>query len=196
MKRFSAFLFLTLFLIGCSSFKVAVKEDPFKGTISVTTDMWHKVIDSKIDNRRVIYQKEIKNGKVMATTVGFEFYAVIANWGDYNYNGETLGNDVYVLCDNKSYKLNIVDANKVQQTEVYSSQSKGASGSTSSQVGSVNTCMLTGKITLTPEVQNAIQKCENYMIRFYIGNNTLTLKATPSQLETVKEFLLNNGTTK
>ena len=157
--------------------------------------MWHKVTDSKIDNRRVLYQKEIMNGKVMSTTVAFEFFAVIASGYGYNYSGETLGDDVYVMCDNNSYKISIVDANKTKQTQVFSSQSTDASGKTSTQVGSANSCTLTGKITLTPEVQNAIQECENYMIRFYIGNNTLTLKATPSQLETVKKFLSNDGTT-
>jgi hypothetical protein len=194
VKQFCSISIIFLLLTGCG-FKVVVKDDPFKQVSVVTADMWHKVIDSKIDNRRVLYQKEIKNGKVTTTTVGFEFFAVITNWMGYNYNGETLGNDVYVMCDNKSYKLTIVDANKVQQTHVTSNQSTDASGKTSTHVGSANSCMLTGKITLTPEVQNAIQECENYMIRFYIGNNTLTLKATPSQLETVKKFLSNNGTT-
>jgi hypothetical protein len=193
VKQFCCILIIFVLLTGCG-FKVVVKDDPFKRASVVTADMWHKVIDSKIDNRRVLYQKEIKNGKASLTIVGFEFQALIMNGFGHNYNGENLGNEVYILCDDKSFKLNLVDGNKVQQTHVSSSQSTGVTGKTSTQVGSSSSCILTGKITLTPEVQNAIQKCDNYMIRFYTGNNTLTLKATPSQLETVKNFLATDRT--
>jgi hypothetical protein len=191
MKRLYYFLFPVLLLAGCGGFQVTVKDDPFKKATVITSDIWHKVIDSNIDNRRVLYQKEINKGKMSNPTVCFEFLASINN---SSYSGEELGHEVYILCDSNSFKLDLVAGNKVQQSQVGSSTTTDSAGNNVTQVHSANFCHLTGKIILTPDIQKAILNCRNYQIRFYVGNNTFTLQATEKQLEAVKKFLAVEAT--
>ena len=182
MKRFVVFIIIGLLAAGCRSFDVIVKDDPFKGSTIVTADMWHKVTDAKIDNRRALYKKEIVRGKVSNPTVSFEFGAQIIPI--IGYQGAPLGNDVYILCDAKNFMVKLIDNNKVMQTQIGSGQSIN--------VQMTNICTLTGRITLTPDIQKAIQNRQNYQISFNIGNDNLTLKATPAQLDAVKKFIATN----
>ncbi len=197
MKYFFSFLLAALFFIGCSSFKVEVKEDPFKGTKFVTVDMWHKVIDQKslvFDNQRFLYEKEIKNGKVLNPTAYFLFnLLVISLWG---YNGEDFEKTAYILCDNNKFKANIIDYSKVERTNVSGKAKTNinwVSGETSakSEIGTSHVCTVSGKIVLTPDIQKAISNCSTYMIRFYLAKNNVpvTLQATNSQLDAVKRFI-------
>jgi hypothetical protein len=177
------------------SFEVVVKDDPFKGTSVITADMWHKVTDNRVfDNQRVLYEKEIKGGRISTPTAFFLFQAFIAPmWG---YNGENLEQTVYIVCDNKNFKTNIIGYKKEDRTDVRGSGSTDASGNYSAHVSTMRTATITGKIVLTPDIQQAISKCSNYMIRFYVtgGSNTpITLLATEPQLEAVKKFIAANA---
>jgi len=191
MKRILAFIFLVVFLAGCRSFDVIIKDDPFKKATTVTADMWHKVIDSKIDNQRMLYEKNINNGKVSIPTVSFQFYAIIHPvWG---YNGEDLEKQVIILCNNNNFKVNIAEYRKLDQRNVHGSGNTDAVGNYSASVNTLYTSTITGKFLLMPDVQNAILNCKEYMIRFYFGNTPLTLKATSEQLVAVKKFISTNA---
>jgi hypothetical protein len=183
-----------VFLTACRSFDVVVKKDDFKGTTVVTADMWHKVTDSKIfDNQRFAYEKEIKNGKTSIPTAFFLFQALIfPMWG---YNGEDFDKTVYIVCDEKNFKVKMDDYNKVERTDVSGSGSTNAAGQYSASVSTYRRSTITGKFSLTPDIQQAISKCSKYMIRFYVvGNNTpVTLVATEPQLEAVKKFIAANA---
>lgn len=192
MKRFLVFLVLFVFVVGCRSIEVIVKDDPFKKATTVTADMWHKVMDSRIDNQRMLYEKDIKNGRVSIPTVSFQFYSIVHPfWG---YNGEDLKKDVILLCDNTSFKANIADYRKLLQENVSGSGSTNSSGHYSASVSTVHTSTMTGKLFLMPDVQKAILNCKEYMVRFYVGSNPLTLKATPDQLEALKKFIAADAT--
>lgn len=191
MKRFLVGLCMVSLVVGCRTFNVVVKDDAFKGSTVITADMWHTVTDARIDNRRVLYQKEIIKGKVTNPIVSFEFGAFI--YPIIGYQGAPLGNEVYILCDSKNFMVKLLDNNKVTQTSVGSSQTTNAMGQTSTQVNTTNMCTLTGKIVLTPDIQKAILACQSYQIRFTTGNDNLTLKATPAQLEALKKFLNTNS---
>ncbi len=197
MTRIFAFLLVVSFLVGCSSFEVAVNDDPFKGTTFVSADMWHKVIDQNkmvFDNQRFLYEKEIKKGKVSNPTAYFLFkLAVVSILG---YNGEDFEKTAYIVCDNKNFKANIIDYNKVERTNV-SGEAKSTinwvnrTTSAESEIGTSHICTVTGKIVLTPDIQQAIANCSVYMIRFYLAKNNVpvTLQATDSQLDAVKRFI-------
>lgn len=182
---------VSLFFAGCG-FKVVVSNDPFKKATVVTADMWHKVIDSKIDNQRVIYQKEIVNGKISKPTVSFEFSAAIGDMVGYHYHGEPLGNDVYVLCDANNFKVKLLDNNIITSTHFGRQENTDSKGNVNTVVNIGHSGYLSGKIILTQDIQQAILNCANYQIRFTVGNNYITLNATSSQLKAVKEFLLTN----
>ena len=182
-------LLMLLFLsTGCSRFPVIIDRDPFKdGVTVITDDMWHTVTDSRIDNARVLYYKYIKNSEVSDPIVTFEFVARIDPYY-YDYHGESLNPEVFILADNAQFteKL-IVNENLKQDMEVsriYFSHVK---------IKTDSWRMLIAKIELTPEIQQAIIKANKYMIRFYLGDNPLALEATPTQLDSVKKFLLARG---
>ena len=182
---------LPLFILtGCLSFPVVVNKDPFKGISVVTADMWHTVIDSRIDNLRVLYKKEITNGEISDPTVSFAFAADIDPYF-YNYHGDDLKPEAYILADSTSFRINLVERNNENR--------QGASYFYNYPVvipfyrGFIITSrsqrILTAKLKLTPEIQKAVIVSKSYMIRFYFGDNPLTLEATPKQLESVKKFL-------
>jgi hypothetical protein len=188
---------LPLFILtGCLSFPVVISKDPFKGTSVVTADMWHTVIDSRIDNLRVLYQKEIVNGEISEPTVSFVFAADIDPYF-YNYHGEGLKPEAYILADSRSFRVDLMERNNENR--------QGASYFYDYPVfipfyrGFIITSrrqrILTAQLKLTPEIQKAVINSKNYMIRFYFGDNPLTLEATPKQLESVKKFLAAGITT-
>ncbi len=195
MKHFFAFLFMVLFLVGCAS-GIVVKEDPFKGTVNVSADMWHKVADHNtmvFDNQRFLYEKEIKNGKVSNPTAYFLFNLFVIPL--YGYSGEDFEKTAYIVCDNKNFKANIIDYKNVERASVHGSGSTDAGGSYSAKVGTTHQCTVTGKIVLTPDMLQAISNCSDYMIRFYlVGSNIpVTVKATSGQLNAVKKFISVNA---
>ncbi len=192
MKRFFLCSVMFVFVVGCRSFDVVVKDDPFKGSTVVTADMWHEVVEGNIDNRRVLYEKEIKNGKVLEPTATFNFFLLLIPI--YGTLCEPLGKDAYILCDNKSFKVNINDNKRAQQSGIAGSGNTNASGNYNASVSSYHTCILSGKITLKPDAQKAILECKTYMLRFYMGSNIVTLKATNAQLTAVKKFLATDAT--
>jgi len=193
MKKLFIILIPLLVLNGCVQFRVVVDKDPFKGVSQVTADMWHTVVDSDIDNMRVLYHKEIANGAVSDPVVSFVFVAEIDPYY-HNYYGESLKPEAYILTDDKSYRVDLFER-------------KNQKGKTTSVMygygyywfmpyyrriivnSSVQRRILTAKARLNAEIQSAIFSSRKYMIRFYVGENTLTLEATPKQLESVKKFL-------
>jgi hypothetical protein len=193
MKQLFIIMIPLLVLNGCAQFPVTVDKDPFKGVTQVTADMWHTVIDSDIDNRRVLYNKEIVNGVVSDPVVSFVFVAEIDPYY-HTYNGEGLKPEAYILADDKSYKVNLFER-------------KNRKGKTTSIMygygyywympyygrvivnSSVRRRILAAKAHLNTEIQSAIFGSHKYMIRFYVGDSALTLEATSKQHESVKKFL-------
>jgi hypothetical protein len=187
MKHLFAFLFMALFLFSCRTFEVVIKDDKYKKATIVSVDMWHKVIDSRIDNQRVIYEKEINNGKVSIPTASFFFSATINPvWG---YNGEDIEKEAIMLCDDKNINVKFMDYKRTNESTVIGSQSYDTRGNPIGAANRVNSSLMSGKIFLTPDIQKAIKNCKSYSMRFYVGHNPLTLQASPEQLAAVKKFL-------
>ncbi len=196
MKKLITIVLPFLILTGCISFPVVVNRDPFKGETVVTADMWHTVIDSRIDNIRVLYQKHIKNGVVSDPVVTFVFVATVDPYY-YNYNGESLNPEAYIVADNTSFKVNLIENKNLgekRSSVMYTYPFVGPYFyfyyNPSIIIRTQNRRILIAKIRLTPEIQSAILGATHYMIRFYVGDNPLTLEATPKQLASVKKFLL------
>jgi hypothetical protein len=178
MRKIVSAVALASLLVGCGSFKVVVKDDPFKGATVVTADMWHKVLDSSMDNRRVLYTKEIKNGRVMDPTVSFEFFCVISSFT--GYNGESLSPNAVILCDSRSFNVGLYNVKTNKQNNIYINNYSA---------GTYQSATLMADLKLSPEIQKAILNCQKYQIRFYHGSTPLTLGTTGSQLDAVKKFL-------
>jgi hypothetical protein len=198
MKKLVSIILPFVVMTGCISFPVVVKRDPFRGETVVTADMWHTVIDSRIDNIRVLYQKHIKNGVVSEPVVTFWFVATVDPYY-YNYNGESLGTEAYVVADDTSFKVNLTENKNLgeKRSSVMYTYPYPYGGpyfyfyyNPSVIIRTENRRILIAKIQLTPEIQSAILGATHYMIRFYVGDNPLTLEATPRELASVKKFLL------
>jgi len=217
VRKFLTIVIPFLLLTACVSFPVVVDRDQFKGETIVTADMWHTVVDSGIDNLRALYRKEIKNGAASDPTVTFVFVAVIDPYY-YNYNDESLKPEAYVVVDDTTFKVNLIETKKLAQRREsvtydyitvaprfyyyqrypyyhypyygYSYYPYYYPYSPSVVIRPESRRILTAKLRLTPEIQSAIVNATKYMIRFYVGDNPLTLEATPKQLASVKKFLL------
>ncbi len=110
MKKYLILLFSDLFFVGCVSFTVTWENDTFNGAEVVTADMWHTVVDSSIDNRRVLYRKEIVRGVVSDPVVSFNFVAYPDS--DYHYHGESINPEAYILADKKSFPVRVYNIEK------------------------------------------------------------------------------------
>jgi hypothetical protein len=196
VKKLITIVLPFLVLTGCISFPVVVNRDPFKGETVVTADMWHTVIDSRIDNIRVLYQKHIKNGVVSDPVATLVFVATVDPYY-YNYNGESLNPEAYIVADNTSFKVNLIENKNLGEKRssiIYNYPLIGPYFyfyyNPSIIIRTENRRILIAKLRLTAEIQSAILGATHYMIRFYIGDSPLTLEATPKQLASVKKFLL------
>lgn len=175
---------LLALLMGCASFPVVIKRDPFKkGADVITADMWHSVVDSRIDNTRVVYEKTINNGIVSDPSVTFEFVARVDPYY-YDYHGENFKSEAYVLADDAQFTVPLVSSENVKL-----GMEMGHAFFSDVVINTDTRRMLIAKIRLTPEIQQAIEKSKIYMIRFYLGDIPLTLQATTEQLEAVKKFI-------
>jgi hypothetical protein len=190
MKKIASTLLPFLILTGCISFPVTVEKDPFRGVSVVTADMWHTVIEGNVDNVRVLYQKEIKIGENLDPVVSFVF---IADMDPYygGYYGEGLKPEAYILADGKSFKVILSERNNVKRVShpyVYA-YPMWFPYYRSVIIRTVQQHVLTAKLTLTPDIQGAILPSKSCLIRFFVGDNPVTLEATPKQLASVKKFL-------
>ena len=195
MKKFISVIFSFIALAGCKMFPVTVSDDPFRGVTVVTADMWHSVVDRRIDNLRVLYSKTISNGSLSDPTVRFEF---VANNDPYynDYHGEKLGPEAYILTDNKSFTVKLIDSSLIpRKIPIVSSYGFGFFHPFYREIiiGTSEQYTILAKIQLTPEISQAILGAGRYMIRFYTGDTPLTLQATKRQLDSVKTFLLKGA---
>jgi hypothetical protein len=189
MKRFLVFLSLAFFVVGCRSFPVVIKDDPFTKGLSVTADMWHDVSDGNITNMRAYYTKNIKNGVSSIPELKLEFQGY---FGASGYIGEKLENNVDISAGDKSFNLKFIDTTYKEMRQIHSSSSSSADSSgfrSSSSMGEWHYCILTGTIKLTPDIQKAILNGDKYLIRVYAGKTPTTLVASSKQLDAVKKFM-------
>jgi hypothetical protein len=192
MNIYSVFIIPFLFITGCVTFPVEVNEDPFKGVTTVRADMWHTVLDSSLDNTRVLYEKTVTGGLVSDPVVAFEFVAVMDPYY-YRYNGEPLKPDAFVLVNRKSYPVGLFDIYKTRYD--YPTVTSGYWWGFPYPyygvivIGHTTRYTLKAKMRLTPDLQQAIAGADIYRIRLYAGDSPVTLEATPKQLEAVKKFL-------
>ncbi len=191
MKKLIAMIMPLFFVTGCISFPVVMEKDPFRGVSVVTADMWHSVVEGDVDNLRALYRKDIKNGEVSDPVVSFVFVTEVNPYG--TYYGEGLKPEGYILADGKSFKVVLSERNNVKRVTYppvydvypmwYPYYFRGVI------IRTVTRHVLTAKLTLTPDIQGAILTSRSYHLRFFLGDNPITLEATPKQLESVKKFL-------
>jgi len=198
LMRLATISLLALFLssmAGCASFPVVVKNDPFKGVTDVTVDMWHSVVDSRIDNVRTLYHKQIAGDRATDPTATFVFVAAVDPYY-YNYQGESINREAYLMVNSVRFPVTLVDNTNVpmkRNSAVYDYYFYGYSHffyypgviiwkETNSRV-------LTAKIRLAPDIRKALAGASSYTMRFYLGDMPVTLEATQRQLEALKKFL-------
>ena len=171
-----------IFILGCGGFKVLVMDDPFKKTTIVKVNMWHKVVEGYLDNRLIVYEREINQGKKSLTNVSFTFYATS------RFDGKKMEDKIYLLIDGKSFTLPINDIKDDTKTET---GMHGVGGPViHARTYNISQRYIYGKFQLTPEIEQAILNCKDYSMRVYMDTETTTLRATDNQLDSVKEFLM------
>ncbi len=180
---------------GCASFPVVVQNDPYKGVTDVTVDMWHRVVDSRIDNVRTLYHKQIAGDRVSDPTATFVFVAAVDPYY-YNYQGESLSREAYLMVDSARFPVTLTDSTNVRMkrnSAFYDYHFYGYSHffyypgiviwrETNSRV-------LTARFRLNPDIRKALAGASSYTMRFYLGDMPVTLEATQRQLEALKKFL-------
>jgi hypothetical protein len=190
MKRLSVLLILMAFVLGCRSFEVIVKDDPFKKTAVVTADMWHDTLDGKINNEQAIYTKELKGNAFTAPVLKLVFKGYIPGYS--GYTGDKLKKKLEISLDGKTYNLNFNDTTYHEFKQAYSTSSTRASEgsfSSSSSSGEWHWADLTATLTLSPELQKSILNSNSLLIRVYTGNDYTTLSASAAQMSALKKFL-------
>ncbi len=189
-------LAVLIVLTGCVSFPVVVKDDPFKGVTEVSVDMWHTVLDSDLDNVRTVYYRQIAGEEASPPAATFVFVATVDPYYG-GYNGENLDNKAYIMADRERFTVELAgntNARMKRNTVYYDFPIIGYHhffyfypGVTVRSVS--NQHVLTATVKLTADIQRALMSASSYMIRFYAGNNAVTLEATPKQLEALRQFL-------
>ncbi|HOW84046.1 MAG TPA: hypothetical protein PK573_15900 [Spirochaetota bacterium] len=189
MKKMVFLSALIVAFIGCESYQVKVTDDQFKKSKVMKVQMWHKVLEGKLDNRSVTYTREFKDGKNMPITVTFHFRA-----GDFLKSAMSMpfGNsertveldeEAYLLVDNESIKLTVSDRQRDRTMNVWGTDSGVWAGTTDD---------LYGSLEIPPQVGNKMAKAKNIQYRFYAYKEPTTLEATPKQLLKLREFFDNN----
>ena len=125
MKRFYVLLLLLAFALGCRSFEVVVKDDPFKKTAVVTADMWFDTLDGKINNEQAVYTKELRGNVFTNPELKLVFKGYIPGYS--GYAGDKLEKKVDVSLDDKSFTLNFNDTTFHEFRKPYSSSSTSSS---------------------------------------------------------------------
>jgi hypothetical protein len=198
MKRLVALLIMFVFVMGCRSFEVVVKDDPFKKTAIVTADMWHDTLDGKISNQQALYTKELKGNVFINPVLKLVFKGYIPGYS--GYAGDKLEKKVEISLDDKSFNLNFDDTTFHEFKQAYSSSSNSSDSnlnsssfsthsSSHSSSGEWHWADLSGTLKLSPELQKSILKSKTLLIRVYTGKDYTTLSASPAQMNALKNFL-------
>ena len=136
---------LTLF-IGCGSGSVQVKKSPFSQSVEVSYDRWHKVLEGSFDNRRVLYEREIKDGKRGPVKVMLEFSPMLFSF-DPTSGYSRLDGVVQIATDGKSFKV------KIQSLDVLKEVMPAGNGKT---VDTGRYFNQKAYIQFTPQIEEAI----------------------------------------
>jgi len=168
---------LTLF-IGCGSGSVQVKKSPFSQSVEVTYDRWHKVLEGAFDNRRVLYEREIKDGKKGPVKVMLEFAPGFSF--DPTSGFSRLDGVVQIATDSKSFKVNI------QSLDVLKEVMPAGNGKTIDTGRYFNQ---KATIYFTPQIEEAILNCKTYLIQVTANGHKTVLAASASELSNLKKFL-------
>jgi hypothetical protein len=191
MLKFTMLLLSLCLAIGCRSFNVVVENDAFKGVVVVKADMWHKVIEGKLDNLQALYQKEINNGKITDAFIMLQFRAI--QHPMLGYNGEDLEKSAYLLIDAKSYKIDMKDMSTSRNTYLHGNIGPNYAGTSSVTINATPTVALIAKVPLSEQMLADMANAQSLKIRVYTGINPCTLEATSSQLKAVKIFASSTG---
>jgi hypothetical protein len=190
MKKISLIIISIIFSTTIAwSEKVEVKNDQFTKAKVVTLDTWHKVKEGQLDNTRILYEKEIANGKPATPVAKFEFRIVVDPM--HSYGGEDLDPIAYVLIDDASFKITLVDRKKTIQDQVGSNLME-VEGKFPSNIKTIHTAFLRCNIVFTPEMIAKIATAEKLKIRVSTNGNATVMEATKKQLKLVKEFFAAN----
>jgi len=176
-------------LVGCSrSYQIKVESDKFKGSDLLVLEMWHTVVDGDLDNTSLVYKREVKKGKFLPTIADFTFQSGRMSFG--GDQGGDLEKKAYIMAGDKKFEMALSNTKSKENVDLYASgNSYGSSDSYNVNVHAQNWKVLKCTLALTPEIENAIVNCDNYMLRFYYGGRATTLQATPDQLVKLKELL-------
>jgi len=190
MKKITLIIISIIFSTTLAwSEKVEVKNDQFTKAKVVTLDTWHKVKEGQLDNTRILYEKEIANGKSTTPVAKFEFRIVVDPLR--SYGGEDLDPIAYVLIDDASFKITLDGRQKTIQDQVQGGGMTFGSNYRST-IQTIQTAFLRCNILFTPEMIVKIATAENLKIRVSTNNNATIMEATKKQLKLVKEFFATN----
>lgn len=164
------------FFYACGGFQVKVENDEFKKAKVISLDIWHKLIQGSLDNRRALYTCEVKDGVRGPSEVRFLIRFSEANWGGISIKqGINLDPDAFVLIDG--------DTTKVTMTDLTSEHGiSGGFWTTSSYAD------MQGVIKLTADMERKMKTAKEIKYRFSVRGTNAVFQADEEQLLAMREF--------
>jgi hypothetical protein len=177
MKKYFALIILIFIINNCGGSKIIITEDKYMKIKTATLEIKHKVIEGKLQNGVVRYEKEIPRNLNKPVSVFFVFFSN----PDSSFFVETaLDDTAYVIINDKKYKVPV--------TEI-SSQNNISSGGFMVISVSRNWFVLTGKVKLTKEIETELLKSDKLIYRFTTSNKPSIVEVKPAELQKVKELI-------
>lgn len=174
---------LVMFIAGCASYNVDVKDNPFTKVKEVELKMWHQVVSGNLDNIEAIYLCEIKDGKRNPSKVKFHFQlgAMMGAWANpqARYRNVNIDQVAHILVDDASYELKVFEIQTDKWHTIIGHKGYVSGGTYNEMYCSV---------VLSPAIEKQIQNASKVMYRFSAGGEATVLQAKPDQLKKMKEF--------
>ncbi len=176
-----AFLFL-----GCSYGKIVVKNDDFKNAKVVNMKLKHKsketyfLMSYRTD---VNYVREVTKEGKKPINLNVTLFGVPVNKGELEMKA-------ILRVDAANFELPLGNVTgkiitKVSQDVDYSKKSETSISTSSSKEYSA-------KIVTTPEISAAIENCNSFAFRLYLGTDPLTFIVKPDKLKKIKAMMAVN----
>ncbi len=184
-------LLIMSFIITACTYRVAVREDPYRRVQTVTMYLGHPIREYKypvihLDEGR--YYREVVRGRPAPTTVTFRFEAVP--------DMENFSDRAYIMVDGKSYLLKIIESDTKTRTAIGRyprySRNRGRYERTVPAGDSITAApvkTMTARCSINTVIERRILKAETMSYRFYTGTEPVTLDVGPKQLEAIRKFL-------
>lgn len=193
MKKIPLLSAFIILFTGCATY-ITVMNDPYANEMVVKYEKPFMVIEGKLKSTRTCFTRRIKNGVKAPATIEIELKGDTGR--RKGYHGEGLDEEAYVLVDSTSFPIKL-QSRKNNKSMSLSGHETGRGIMTDSSLSMHSTltasldyeCYLAAAITMTPDMEKAMEKASKLSIRISTGGKHTILKASDSQLEMIREFI-------